>query len=596
MAGKLGKFQMVGFQHWKGLTKENHLGSIFQLAPQKATNLMVQLLAYYRGKTLDTFLNQFPTREFEDDNEYYWDVIGSSRRNIPLVEARDENGTVVTDASGMVGVGTTPFYLVFPEDWFADGEYIVGNLNEIYQFRILGDPRMEGTNAVYKVELAGGNTAGVPAERLLAGERFSVEAAFVEKELSRKVGDVRFTSPVSMRNEWSVVRIQHKVPGSMLNKKLAVGIPIVKETEGRYTKSVATMWMHNVDWEVEQQFSEYKNNALAFGRSNRNANGEYMNFGKSGNVIKTGAGLFEQMEVANTMYYNTFSLKLLEDALYELSASKLDFGDRYFLIKTGERGAIQFHKEVLKTVSGWTQFVLDNSSIGVIQKTQSKLHQNSLSAGFQFVEYKAPNGVRVKIDVDPFYDDPVRNKILHPNGGVAFSYRYDIMYIGTMDQPNIFKCKIKGDNGYCRCSVLKLDGTWTSQPVHRLVAKAFIPNVENKQAVNHIDGNRQNNKVENLEWVTPKENVIHSFRFGSRRECKQVPKRTLLTDFQISQIDILRKSYTVNQIAKLFNIEYQSLKNIIHKKKQCERLDNQQPSIYNSIYEGSETIPNGSKQ
>lgn len=448
MAGKLGKFQMVGFQHWKGLTKENHLGSIFQLAPQKATNLMVQLLAYYRGKTLDTFLNQFPTREFEDDNEYYWDVIGSSRRNIPLVEARDENGTVVTDASGMIGVGTAPFYLVFPEDWFADGEYIVGNLNEIYQFRILGDPRMEGTNAVYKVELAGGNTVGVPAERLLAGERFSVEAAFVEKELSRKVGDVRFTSPVSMRNEWSVVRIQHKVPGSMLNKKLAVGIPIVKETEGRYTKSVATMWMHNVDWEVEQQFSEYKNNALAFGRSNRNANGEYMNFGKSGNVIKTGAGLFEQMEVANTMYYNTFSLKLLEDALYELSASKLDFGDRYFLIKTGERGAIQFHKEVLKAVSGWTQFVLDNSSIGVIQNTQSKLHQNSLSAGFQFVEYKAPNGVRVKIDVDPFYDDPVRNKILHPNGGVAFSYRYDIMYIGTMDQPNTFKCKIKGDNEY----------------------------------------------------------------------------------------------------------------------------------------------------
>lgn len=154
----------------------------------------------------------------------------------------------------------------------------------------------------------------------------------------------------------------------------------------------------------------------------------------------------------------------------------------------------------------------------------------------------------------------------------------------------------KDRDGYCRCSVQKLDGTWTSQPVHRLVAKAFIPNPINKQAVNHIDGNRTNNRVENLEWVTPRENVIHSFRFGSRRKCKQVPKRTLLTDFQISQIDILRKSYTINQIAKLFNIEYQSLKNIVHKKKQCERLDNQHPSIYNSVYEGSETIPNGSKQ
>ena len=287
---------MIGFQHWKGLTKENHLGSIFQLAPQKATNLMVQLLAFYRGKTLDTFLNQFPTKEFEDDSEYYWDVIGSSRRNIPLVEARDENGTPVTAGSPNVGVGTTPFYLVFPEDWFADGEVIVGHLNQVYPFRILGDPRMEGTNAVYKVELMGGNTAGCPAERLLAGERFSVDFAPVEKELSRKVGDVRFTSPVSIRNEWSTIRIQHKVPGSALTKKLAVGIPMTKATEnGGLTKSIATMWMHNVDWEVEQQFSEYKNNALAFGTSNRNSNGEYMNIGKSGNAIKTGAGLKAQI-------------------------------------------------------------------------------------------------------------------------------------------------------------------------------------------------------------------------------------------------------------------------------------------------------------
>lgn len=68
-------------------------------------------------------------------------------------------------------------------------EYIVGELNEVYQFRVLGDARMEGSNAVYMVELAGGNTEGVPAERLQPGERFSVEAAFIEKEMSRKVGD-----------------------------------------------------------------------------------------------------------------------------------------------------------------------------------------------------------------------------------------------------------------------------------------------------------------------------------------------------------------------------------------------------------------------
>lgn len=441
----LGKFQTREFTYWKGLTRDNHLGAIFGRAPQKATNLMVQLLAYQRGKTLDTLLNSFPTKEFENDEEYTWDVIGSSKRNIPLLEARDEDGNTVDGTKTMIGAGTAPFYLVFGEDWFADGEYIVGNLNEIYQFRILGDPRMEGTNAVYKVELAGGNTEGVPAERLMTGERFSIEAAFVEDEMSRKVGDVRFAAPVGMRNEFSTVRIQHKVPGNKLNRKLAVGIPVVDN--GKVT--TMNMWMHYVDYQVECQFSDYKNNALAFGRSNRNDEGEYKNIGKSGSVIKTGAGLYEQMEVANTFFYNDFSIKLIEDALYELSAAKLSMGkDRYFLIKTGERGAIQFHKAVLNTISGWTQFTINGDQLGIIKKTNSPLHTNALTAGFQFVEYMGPNGVRVKIDVDPYYDDPVRNKIQHPKGGPAFSYRYDIMDIGTMDQPNIFKCTIKGQPEY----------------------------------------------------------------------------------------------------------------------------------------------------
>lgn len=122
MAGKLGKFQMQTFSHWKGLSKANHLGSIFQLQPQKATNLMVQLLAWYKGKTLDTFLSKFPVKEFDSSDEYTWDVVGSSRRNIPLVEARTADGTVVDAQSDNVGVNGEPFYLVFPETWFFDGE------------------------------------------------------------------------------------------------------------------------------------------------------------------------------------------------------------------------------------------------------------------------------------------------------------------------------------------------------------------------------------------------------------------------------------------------------------------------------------------
>lgn len=155
MAGKLNKFQTRTFEAWSDrITKDNHLGRIFQLQPQKATNMMVTLFAYQNGKTLDTLLSRYPTKEFDTDDEYTWEVIGSSQRNIPLVEARDCDGNTITAATkSNVGINGEPFFLVFAEDWFHDQDVIVGNLNEIYPIRVLGEGRAEGTNTIYKVEL-----------------------------------------------------------------------------------------------------------------------------------------------------------------------------------------------------------------------------------------------------------------------------------------------------------------------------------------------------------------------------------------------------------------------------------------------------------
>lgn len=65
------------------------------------------------------------------------------------------------------------------------------------------------------------------------------------------------------------------------------------------------------------------------------------------------------------------------------------------------------------------------------------------------------------------------------------------------------------NRGYCTVSFNN-----TTYMVHNLVAKGFIPNPENKPEVNHIDGNKLNNDVINLEWVTRKENINHAFRTG----------------------------------------------------------------------------------
>ncbi len=77
----------------------------------------------------------------------------------------------------------------------------------------------------------------------------------------------------------------------------------------------------------------------------------------------------------------------------------------------------------------------------------------------------------------------------------------------------ILKSSLSMKNGYNQLVLCKNDEHKVFK-IHRLIAKTFIPNPENKPQVNHIDGNKQNNNVENLEWCTIKENLNHAINSG----------------------------------------------------------------------------------
>lgn len=81
--------------------------------------------------------------------------------------------------------------------------------------------------------------------------------------------------------------------------------------------------------------------------------------------------------------------------------------------------------------------------------------------------------------------------------------------------------------GYARLN-LSVDGVAKRKSVHRLVAEAFIPKNGDGYQVNHIDGNKKNNNVENLEWVTPSDNIKHAFNIGLKKPCGGVPPRKIL--------------------------------------------------------------------
>jgi hypothetical protein len=79
--------------------------------------------------------------------------------------------------------------------------------------------------------------------------------------------------------------------------------------------------------------------------------------------------------------------------------------------------------------------------------------------------------------------------------------------------------------GYLRIKLTK-NNISKRYMLHRLIAEAFIPNPQNKPQVNHIDGNKQNNSISNLEWVTRLENVRHAWEIGLCEHLREISRIT----------------------------------------------------------------------
>lgn len=109
----------------------------------------------------------------------------------------------------------------------------------------------------------------------------------------------------------------------------------------------------------------------------------------------------------------------------------------------------------------------------------------------------------------------------------------------------------KDKDGYLRCN-LKKNSVVRQISVHRLVAEAFIPNPENKPQVNHKNGVKSDNRIENLEWATNSENQQHKCKVLGYRPSKEnvekmlmgTKKYNLLPEIKKKKADVARKRFS----------------------------------------------------
>lgn len=128
----------------------------------------------------------------------------------------------------------------------------------------------------------------------------------------------------------------------------------------------------------------------------------------------------------------------------------------------------------------------------------------------------------------------------------------------------------KGSRGYYRIKLYNGNG-FKDTSIHKEVALAFIPNPENKPYINHINGVKTDNRVENLEWCTHSENVKHAYAGGLKKQSSYCGEGNSSAKLIVEQVIAIREEYkqgntSYNELARKYGVKPNTIGYIITKK------------------------------
>ena len=430
---KVRENQIFEGTQWNDFTDKNHLIAAYDFDPVQVFNRLEQVLDVNLGENFVSMIMKHGIHYIDRDKDYYeWYIENTHSENYELLGAYEDvlmERVAGTTAGLRLGTNGTEFYLLFANKPFGVGEIIVGMKPDLYRLWITEDPiNVGGDRWLMKVQLiANSETDFIPITEVYEGSRWSSDGGLTVDQMSYTGYGPDFRSHSMLRSNLSQFRMKHKIPGNMFELKPMYFF--VRE-KGKTKK----LWLSTVEYEFLKKARWSAASIIMNGQTNVKTDGTITNIDQNGFTATTGSGFKEQWLTSNKHVWNTLpNLDFLNEIALDAVVGKVAWENRKMVIKAGEYGltALSNMVTVKYGAGAWKSYPWAGDSTGRAFSWAG--NEIKIKTG-QVMGVATINGIEFSFVIDPQKDDLKRNKVMHPLGGPASSYEFDIIGFGTKDE------------------------------------------------------------------------------------------------------------------------------------------------------------------